>query len=290
MKPRHLIWTLAIAAPVVAGCAQDPWDAKSVKSMPPSGSAFQAALQQEYATLGQMERDEGDWRDARFFVDRARMSAMGEAVAPQDLTGRHLPAGSKDDLAAARDSLIAALSTDNVVRMPGEAARAQAGFDCWLQEQEENIQPEDIAACRKMFEESLAELTKVTQAAPQPAPAPAPPPMRETPRSFVIFFPFDSAQMDDEGRRLTREIVAEFRGGDFKELWVNGHTDTSGSPEYNEALSQRRAQAVGAALVEAGAPGPSIVIRKFGEEQPDVDTGDDQRVALNRRVEIVLIK
>jgi len=46
---------------------------------------------------------------------------------------------------------------------------------------------------------------------------------------------------------------------------VNGYTDTSGSPQYNQGLSIRRAQAVAAELIKDGVPKNSIAIQGYGE-------------------------
>ena len=69
---------------------------------------------------------------------------------------------------------------------------------------------------------------------------------------------------------------------------VTGHTDTSGSPQYNQGLSVRRANAVAAGLVRLGVPRNEITARGVGESQLLVSTPDNTREPQNRRVEIVL--
>jgi outer membrane protein OmpA-like peptidoglycan-associated protein len=74
----------------------------------------------------------------------------------------------------------------------------------------------------------------------------------------------------------------------YTRLEVNGYTDTSGTPKYNQGLSVRRAQAVAAELVKDGVPKSAISIQGFGETHLLVQTGPNVREPQNRRVEIVI--
>jgi outer membrane protein OmpA-like peptidoglycan-associated protein len=68
---------------------------------------------------------------------------------------------------------------------------------------------------------------------------------------------------------------------------VEGHADRSGPESYNLALSQRRAEAVAAALRARGVPGDAMSLQAFGETRPRVPTADGVREPQNRRVEIL---
>jgi opacity protein-like surface antigen len=67
-----------------------------------------------------------------------------------------------------------------------------------------------------------------------------------------------------------------------------GHADRSGTPQYNQRLSERRAQAVAAELERRGVARSNMAIQAFGESRPLVPTADGVREPQNRRVEIVL--
>jgi outer membrane protein OmpA-like peptidoglycan-associated protein len=69
---------------------------------------------------------------------------------------------------------------------------------------------------------------------------------------------------------------------------VDGYTDTSGTPKYNQGLSLRRADAVAAELVQDGVARAAISVRGFGETKLLVQTGPGVREPQNRRVEIIL--
>lgn len=69
---------------------------------------------------------------------------------------------------------------------------------------------------------------------------------------------------------------------------IDGYTDSTGNPDYNMDLSQRRADAVRSALVSRGIDPSRIVARGYGENAPVATNDTPQGRQLNRRVEVVL--
>jgi outer membrane protein OmpA-like peptidoglycan-associated protein len=70
---------------------------------------------------------------------------------------------------------------------------------------------------------------------------------------------------------------------------VSGHTDNTGSESYNQALSQRRAQAVASYLQAQGVQPVRLQVSGYGETRPIADNATEQGRAQNRRVEITLV-
>ena len=122
----------------------------------------------------------------------------------------------------------------------------------------------------------------VPVAAPVAAPAPAPA------RSYLVFFDWDRADLTDRARQIIAEAAQATTRVQVTRIEVAGHADTSGTPRYNQGLSQRRAQNVASELVRQGVPREAITVQAFGESRPLVPTGDGVREPQNRRVEIVL--
>lgn len=149
---------VSVAAALVAGCTLGPFDTDHLAATPTPDSAFQAALSREYVALGDLERAEYDWPDTARFYRRATASHEGSRVEPESIEARDLAAADRETLSAARERLTGALSQGARAFTPDAAARAQAGFDCWMQEQEEGHQPDDIAACRAGFEAAMVEV------------------------------------------------------------------------------------------------------------------------------------
>lgn len=125
-------------------------------------------------------------------------------------------------------------------------------------------------------------------AAPPPAPAPVVAPAAALARSYLVFFDWDRADLTTRARQIIAEAAANAQKVQYTRIEVNGYTDTSGSPAYNQKLSVRRAQNVAAELVKDGVPRNSIDIKGFGETNLLVPTADNVREPQNRRVEIII--
>jgi len=106
-------------------------------------------------------------------------------------------------------------------------------------------------------------------------------------RTYLVFFDWNLADLTDRARQIIGE-AASARGAGVTRIEVNGFTDRSGSDQYNQGLSVRRANAVAAELLRRGVPRNEIVTRGFGEANPLVPTADGVREPQNRRVEIIL--
>jgi OmpA-OmpF porin, OOP family len=124
--------------------------------------------------------------------------------------------------------------------------------------------------------------------APPPPPAPAAVPAPAPTRSYLVFFDWDKATLTDRARQIIREAADNSTKVQYTRLEVNGYTDTSGTPKYNQGLSVRRAQAVAAELVKDGVPRNAITIQGFGDTHLLVPTGPGVREPQNRRVEIII--
>lgn len=121
-------------------------------------------------------------------------------------------------------------------------------------------------------------------AAPAPVAAPAPAPAR----SYLVFFDWDKATLTDRARQIIKEAADNSTRVQYTRIEVNGYTDTSGTPQYNQGLSMRRARAVAGELVRDGVPQSAITTQGFGETHLLVSTGPNVREPQNRRVEIVV--
>jgi len=126
------------------------------------------------------------------------------------------------------------------------------------------------------------------QAAPAPAPVAAPAPAVQPARSYLVFFDWDKATLTDRARQIIREAAENSTRVQYTRIEVNGYTDTSGTPQYNQRLSVRRAESVAAELVKNGVPRNAITIQGFGETRLLVPTGPNVREPQNRRVEIII--
>jgi len=119
-------------------------------------------------------------------------------------------------------------------------------------------------------------------------PAPPPPQDRMLISLDTIFFEFDRADIRPAGREVLNRVIRLLTDSASWRISIEGHTDNYGTDEYNQRLSDRRAQTVLNYLTRRpGTIDPSRVSwRGYSERCLIVPEGDKQQQAINRRVEI----
>ncbi len=118
------------------------------------------------------------------------------------------------------------------------------------------------------------------------SPAPAAPAAE---RAYIVFFDWGRAVMGPRGRQIAAEAARNAGGAEGSgRVELQAYADRSGRSERNQALSQRRAEAVMDELVRQGVRRERIHIQAHGEGRAFVPTRDGEREAQNRGVWIVL--
>lgn len=270
----------------------------------PEGRGFAYYLAQGYRRYAKHEDNEHDFEDAAKFLQRAGAVERGERIAPELLSMRILPLWSVDDLVYARQRLTRALDLGAAERLPKIAANAQVAFDCWMEQQEENIQPHDVSRCRKAFEGFIVRLESPQVRLPAPLPKGAAAPQRECPapapmvsqpaacsgQRHTIYFNLDRDDLTAEALSVIQQAARQMQGDGSSRVELMAHADRSGSDAHNDQLSKRRLERVVAALQQEGVGNERIVLARFyGEKRPAVETADGVREAANRRVEMRLL-
>ncbi len=131
---------------------------------------------------------------------------------------------------------------------------------------------------------------------PPPPPPPEPPPRVEVEETRIrvdekIHFAFDEATIESDSDSLLEEIAQVMNDNpQITKIKVEGHTDSQGATEYNQELSERRANAVVERLVENGVAAERLEAVGHGESQP-LDTSETEEAhARNRRVEFNIVE
>ncbi len=101
----------------------------------------------------------------------------------------------------------------------------------------------------------------------------------------VIHFPTNSATISEESMALIKKLAGSIRACGSVIVTVEGHTDKTGDPVYNQNLSESRAGTVRQALIDAGADITRLASRGFSSSQPYDPANNSQAFALNRRIE-----
>lgn len=104
-----------------------------------------------------------------------------------------------------------------------------------------------------------------------------------------ITFDPGSARIDSAADGVMTALATVLKQCPGLPVEISGHTDSQGTERNNKRLSQQRAEAVVAALKEAGVDTGQMAAMGYGEEKPIADNGDEEGRETNRRIEITLI-
>ena len=103
-----------------------------------------------------------------------------------------------------------------------------------------------------------------------------------------ITFDVSSAAVQASFKPTLASVARVLSEYDDTLVTISGHTDSSGSNEYNQLLSEQRASAVANIILESGIVFERVAAVGYGENQPIADNGTANGRAENRRVEITL--
>lgn len=127
----------------------------------------------------------------------------------------------------------------------------------------------------------------------EPPPPPPPPPPAPVAKRRIILrgvnFDFDKSNIRPDARPVLDEAIRTLKEEPNIRVRIEGHTDSIGTEQYNERLSQRRAESVRAYLIDGGIAPSRLEAVGFGERDPVAsnDTADGR--AQNRRAELEVI-
>jgi OmpA-OmpF porin, OOP family len=97
----------------------------------------------------------------------------------------------------------------------------------------------------------------------------------------TINFEVNGSALTEAGKRALDQVIKCLTANKYE---VAGHTDSDGSDEYNQKLSERRAGSVVAYLKSKAVPAEKMVAAGYGEKKPIADNNSDENKAKNRRI------
>ena len=107
-------------------------------------------------------------------------------------------------------------------------------------------------------------------------------------RNYTVYFDTDRATLSPESTATIAQAASAFKASGGRAVAVSGHTDTTGTPDYNLRLSQQRAAAVSNELLRDGVPTAAIAALGYGEQNLPVPTAANVAERRNRSVDIVI--
>ena len=105
-----------------------------------------------------------------------------------------------------------------------------------------------------------------------------------------IFFDFDKTVLRPESYPELDKVVTLLKENPGLYIEIGGHTDDKGSDDYNEELSQGRAEAVRSYITSNWIAAERVTAKGYGESKPEVPNDNDDNRQINRRVEFTILK
>jgi outer membrane protein OmpA-like peptidoglycan-associated protein len=262
--------------------AEDYYQRKQGRT--PIGTAARGATQmaEDARVLTLRRKEQAKIDDERRAQEAARQQAEANAAAAQQTAQQaqqqadadaRARAEAEQAQAEAQRQQQAALAQQQQAQ--AAAAAAQAAAAQAEQQRQEAVQQKEAMRARL-----LAQLNQVLQT-------------RDTARGLIVSMPdvlfaFNKYELKPEARERLAKISGIVLAYPDLKLEIDGYTDSIGSDEYNQTLSDKRAEAVRDYLVSSGVNMNSVVARGLGKADPVADNSSEHGRQLNRRVELIV--
>lgn len=104
-----------------------------------------------------------------------------------------------------------------------------------------------------------------------------------------VTFPVNSAAIQPEFQETLGSVANTLSQYEKSYIDIYGHTDSTGSDQYNQSLSERRASSVANYLGNSGVQQARLETRGYGESQPIASNSTEEGRSANRRVELKIV-
>jgi outer membrane protein OmpA-like peptidoglycan-associated protein len=246
-----------------------------IEQDPGQGSAFAKGLHKEYMGLARDFQQHNFLSEALFWGNKSARAGTGEEVAWENVDKQGLPPAQLAEAKKNEARLNAVIAAGAKTSDPANLAIAQVSFDCMIRDWCMPIYKDILPGCRQRFEDAMAKLEKKPMAEPAA-------------KDFLIFFDFDKYNIRTDAARILDTVVTAIKGLGSPKVMLTGNTDTVGTLEYNQALSERRAASAKAYLVQHGVPAANITTIGKSWTNLRVPTPHNVREQENRNVQIQL--
>jgi OOP family OmpA-OmpF porin len=268
---------------------------------PTSLNAYHDQLAANYGIVAGYSEDASNRNPSASIFNKKGMTALnGKMVSPEDPKNWGISSKAQlSQLQSSRAELIASLNAGAAEKFPADAARATASYDCWVAQTKEGWQQSNNVDCQENFLRAMSAVDKgmVKPAAAVYTPIAAKTPAEPTaaqqppaePAQYMLFFEWNSAKLTDDARKIIKTASENSASVGVPSFELVGYTDSSGSSDYNQRLSIRRADAVADYLSKLGVSKNDIRVSGRGELEPLAPTADGVREPQNRRVHVAVI-
>ena len=242
-----------------------------------------------------------DELDANYFAFKANNILKTKIIRIENPKKWKIPDNYENEAKEEYKKINSLLKEEFTFQYPKLVAELVSGYDCWLEQIEENWQIKDIEYCKNKFTNAYkkilaSEISRQSISKKQKSEISSSSVSeknksyfikRDKTKSVLVFFNYDSHKLSITEKDKLDNYISTIIKTDSNPIIIYGHTDTKGSKKYNLILSDKRALSVSKYLKKEGINN-KLIIKSYGEEYPLIITGDNVEEKNNRRVEVII--
>ena len=242
-----------------------------------------------------------DELDANYFAFKANNILKTNIIRIENPNNWKIPDNYENEAKEEYKKINSLLKEEFTFQYPKLVAELVSGYDCWLEQIEENWQIKDIEYCKNKFTNAykkiLASAVSKQSISKKQKSETSSSSVSEKNKSYfikgdktksvLVFFNYDSHKLSITEKDKLYNYISTSIKSDSSPIIIYGHTDTKGSKKYNLILSEQRALSVSKYFRKKGINN-KLIIKSYGEDYPLIITGDNVEEENNRRVEVII--
>ena len=242
-----------------------------------------------------------DELDANYFAFKANNILKTKIIRIENPKNWKIPDNYENEAKEEYKKISSLLKEELTFQYPKLVAKLVSGYDCWLEQIEENWQIKDIEYCKNKFTNAYkkilaSEVSKQSISKKQKSEISSSSVSEKNKSYFIkgdktksvlVFFNYDSHKLSITEKDKLDNYISSIIKTDSNPIIIYGHTDTKGSKKYNLILSEQRALSVSKYFRKKGINN-KLIIKSYGEDYPLIMTGDNVKEENNRRVEVII--
>ena len=242
-----------------------------------------------------------DELDANYFAFKANNILKTKIIRIENPKNWKIPDNYENEAKEEYKKISSLLKEEFTFQYPKLVAKLVSGYDCWLEQIEENWQIKDIEDCKNKFTNAYkkilaSEASKQSISKKQKSEISSSSVSEKNKSYFIkgdktksvlVFFNYDSHKLSITEKDKLDNYISTLIKTDSNPIIIYGHTDTKGSKKYNLILSEQRALSVSKYFRKKGINN-KLIIKSYGENYPLIITGDNVEEEKNRRVEVII--
>ena len=259
-------------------------------------------VSKEYKEFAYLELYEmHDELDANYFAFKANNILKTKIIRIENPKNWKIPDNYENEAKEEYKKISTLLKEEFTFQYPKLVAKLVSGYDCWLEQIEENWQIKDIEDCKNKFTNAYkkilaSEVSKQSISKKQKSEISSSSVSEKNKSYFIkgdktksvlVFFNYDSDKLSITEKDKLDNYISTIIKTDSNPIIIYGHTDTKGSKKYNLILSEQRALSVSKYFRKKGINN-KLIIKSYGEDYPLIITGDNVEEENNRRVEVII--